>query len=267
MPPFCSKKHGAALKANLICAFLAVYAGASPASGDEELSEVLATFGPGVITQTSTTATIESVTDFITSNADKRTFTIMAGDDAGGTLLFEVVQKEGELGTHFVHMGKGNIATIRYLKSSVYRSQQVDDDSGSIASFDPAEPVFLSKQGCGDKVESQISVTVSPISRPTEVSHRGDLKCTYEVLGTFQVVSPIGVFETICVRTRYRGKVGPADVDDSRYIFYAEKYGPVAIRTFSHVEAMIFYNKTKQRSLLLSEYDLVPDPVGGKSAQ
>ncbi|MEE2681040.1 MAG: hypothetical protein VX641_01585 [Planctomycetota bacterium] len=250
----------------LICPILLLASGLDCMAGDDEdLTAVLNTFGPGAITQTSDAAKPETVAEFIASDFGKRTFSIVSGDQSGGTLIFEVEEKPGDQGVRFVHIGDGDIATIQLVKSDVYRSQQVDSDSNSVAIFEPAEPVFLASQGFDTAVESEISVKVSPVSDPTQVVHQGNLKCSYEVLGAFRVNAPAGNFDTICVRTRYQGKVGPADVDDSRYIFYAKKYGPVAIRTFSHVEAMIFYNKTKQRSLLLASYQLVPDPpVPGK---
>ena len=263
MSSACLQKFSTLLKANLICLFLVLPLGGWSAAADEDLAKVLKSFGPGVITQTSSSAEIEAISDFVSSDMGKRTFQVVEGDDLGQMLLFEVETKKGDQDTHFVRMGKGDIATIFYMKSNVYRSQQVDDESKSIAIFEPAEPVFLSKQASGSTVKFNISVKVSPVSSPTEVTHRGDLKCTYEVLGTFQVVSPAGTFDTICVRTRYNGKVGPADVDDSRYIFYAKKCGPVAIRTFSHVEAMIFYNKTKEKSLLLASYTRQPESKSG----
>ena len=252
----CPKKFSSALNATLACTILSLGVGTAEAD-DEDIDAVLKTFGKSAITQTSETAKIETVADFISSDTGKRTFLIVDGDDSGKIMPFDVVQKKGDKDTHFVHMGNGDIATVLYVKSSVYRSQQVDSDSGSIAVFEPAEPVFLSSQPSGSTVDSKIKVKVAPVSSPTEVSHQGELRCSYEVLGTFQVVSPAGKFETVCVRTRYRGKIGPADVDDSRYIFYAKKFGPVAIRTFNHVEAMIFYNKVKQKSLLLNSCDLV----------
>ena len=261
MDPSCRKKSAHRSDVRLIGTILALASVLSCAADDgEDLAAVLKTFGPGVITQTSDTAKPENVSEFIASDFGKRTFKIVSGDESGGTLVFEVEEKAGDQDTRFVHMGEGDVATIQFVKSNVFRSRQVDADSNSVASFDPSEPVFLGSDASGSVVESTISVKVAPVSDPNQVSHRGDLKCSYEVLGAFRVNSPAGEFDTICVRTRYEGKIGPAEVDDSRYIFYAKKYGPVAIRTFSHVEAMIFYNKTKQKSLLLSSYKLAPIP-------
>ena len=226
---------------------------------DEELADVLQTFGPGVITHKSDSADVNAVEEFVSADLDDRVFLIVAGDDRGKGMSFKVEAQADDRTVHLVHMGKGQVSTILFTSSNLYRSQEVDDKTSSIARFSPAEPVLLSNQPAGTSVHSEIEVAVASIAKPNEIAHRGKLSCIYEVLGTYEVKTPAGVFETICIRTRYKGSVGPAEIDDSRYVFYAQGSGPIALRTASHIQAMIFYNKTNKQSLLLHSTDHKPD--------
>ena len=225
---------------------------------NEDLADVLKTFGAGVITHKSDSADVTAVEEFVSADLDDRVFLIVEGDGRGKGIDFNVEAQADDQSIHLIHMGKNQVSTILFNSSSLYRSQEVDDDTSSIARFTPAEPVLLSKQSTGTPVHSEIEVAVTSIAKPSEITHRGKLKCTYEVLGTFEVKSPVGVFETICIRTQYKGSVGPADIDDSRYVFFAKESGPIALRTASHIQAMIFYNKTKKQSLLLHSCDFKP---------
>ena len=247
------------LLAGLACALVP---GSGALADGESLADVIKTFGPGVITTKSDPPRIDSFEEFIAADFGSRVFMIVEGNDQGQMMVLKVEPKDGAEGVHLLHLDKGHVSTILTDSSSLYRSQEVDDETSSIASFDPAEPVLLSKQGLGKPLEMSIAVSVSSTSNPGEVTHRGTLKCTYEVLGSFQVKSTAGVFDTICIRTSYLGTVGPANVDDSRYVFFAKGVGPIALRTSDHVQAMLFYNKTNKQSLLLHELNAPPTPPG-----
>lgn len=250
-------KHSSSSGAILLSvACLVASVSALQVQADEDLADVLKTFGPGVITHKSDSADVSAVEQFVSAELDERVFLIVAGDDRGKEMKFKVETQAGDQSIHLVHMGQDQVSTILFTSSSLYRSQEIDDDTSSIARFSPAEPVLLSKHSSGTPVQSEIEVVVTSISKPSEITHRGTLNCTYEVLGTYEVNSPVGVFETICIRTRYKGSVGPAKINDSRYVFYAKGSGPIALRTASHIQAMIFYNKTKKQSLLLHSRDL-----------
>jgi hypothetical protein len=47
----------------------------------------------------------------------------------------------------------------------------------------------------------------------------------------------------VLIRSSYAGKVGPADVVDGGYVFYAQGVGIVASLERMHVTAFLFYNK------------------------
>ena len=79
-----------------------------------------------------------------------------------------------------------------------------------------------------DSRESSIDVKVYDLSDPHDVSHEGMLDVTYSYLGAYQITTPAGSYDAALIRWTYKGKVGPAKIEDSQYRFFAENVGMVA---------------------------------------
>ncbi|MEC9234504.1 MAG: hypothetical protein VX403_11395 [Planctomycetota bacterium] len=235
---------------------------------DEGLEAVLRTFGPGVVVPREGAVSIPEIASFFDGELGTRTFTVVVGNDRG-TDIDITVQEDGKAAdSHVLRIGDLRTTTVLVRPDGLYRSIEVDHSTKSIATFKPDEPVCLVHAVPGEPVRASIQVSVSSVDDPDKTTHQGTLECVYEVLGAFTVNSPAGKFQTTCIRTSYRGSVGPAEIDDAQYVFFAPRLGPVAIRSFDHVKAMIVYDKTQKASLLLKQYrgQAAPDPGSGPGA-
>jgi hypothetical protein len=126
-------------------------------------------------------------------------------------------------------------------------------DQGVISRFDPPEPIFYANMQPGEKHEFRIGVTVFDLADPGDVEHRGHLDLTYEYVGAYEVNVPAGKFDAILLRWHYKGKVGPAKVEDLQYYFYAKGIGPVCKVNKSNISAFLVYNdRSKNAAVLLS---------------
>ena len=235
---------------------------------DEGLEAVLGTFGPGVVVPREGDVPIPETGSFFDTELGTRTFTVVEGNDRGSDIDI-TVQKDGTADdVRVLRIGDLRTTTILIRPEGLYRSIEVDHPTGSIATFKPEEPVCLVQGAPGAPVRASIEVSVSSVDDPDTTTHQGTLECVYEVLGAFTVTTPAGEFPTTCIRTSYRGSVGPAEIDDAQYVFYDPRLGPVAIRSFDHVKAMIVYDKTQKASLLLKRYlgQAAPDSGSGSAA-
>jgi DUF3108-like len=112
-----------------------------------------------------------------------------------------------------------------------------------ITSYQPAEPGLLVGLAPGESRSSTVAVTVADISSPDVVSHSGTLDVTYEYVGAYKVTVPTGTYDAALIKWTYKGKVGPADVDDTQYRFFAENVGMVASIDKLSISALFVYHE------------------------
>jgi len=112
-----------------------------------------------------------------------------------------------------------------------------DNQQGVISRFTPAQPVFVADMAPGETRRFTTSVSVADLSQPDVQSHSGKLNIEYTYVGAYRLQVPAGTIDAALFRTRLTGKVGPADVQDTIYRFFAKNSGPVAAVESNDVSA------------------------------
>jgi hypothetical protein len=125
-------------------------------------------------------------------------------------------------------------------------------DEGVVTRYAPPEPGLLTGLAPGDSRSSSIAVEVSDLSSPEVVSHKGTLDVTYSYLGAYKVTTPAGAYDAALIKWAYKGKVGPAKVQDTQYRFFAPKVGMVASVDHLDVSAFLLYQKRTKFGKLLA---------------
>lgn len=225
---------------------------------DSNARKAIATFGEGVITPVPGKVTVKGAIEYLGLMPGKTNYQIVSGDSKGTMIERNVQPKAGESGTFTVTRGKEQTLTITSGKKGAFASQEVSASTSSLSTFDPSEPILIEGASTGSPVKSTIKVAVHDVSKPDVVTHSGSLKSTFEVLGGFKVKTTTGSYDTIGVRVKYEGTVGPASVSDESYAFFAKGVGPVAMLNRSQVSAFLIYNKQVKQSMVLVV------PPGGK---
>lgn len=247
-------RRGGNILVVFVLAFIAWPGAATSAQSlDSRAQAAIATFGKGVIVSTSKDAKIDNAQDYLGFGSGTKQYKIVDGNNQGETVSRTAQAVSGSKDSYAVALGKFFTATAEVTKDGVFVTTEIEPSTSSLSTFSPSEIVLLNGLEVGKTEERTVSVKVHDVTQPTVVTHTGSLKCVYEVLGAFKVTTPAGVFDTIGVRVRYNGSVGPASVDDSNYIFFAKGFGPVAMRYRSAISAFLIYNKDDKRSLLLSK--------------
>ena len=128
-----------------------------------------------------------------------------------------------------------------------------DKEKGVISRFSPPHPILTRGMRPGDSTKTHIEVTVFDLARPDKEKHAGYLDLTHEYVGAFEVTVPAGTFEAALISWAYTGKVGPANISDEQYFFYAEGVGPVAWIQRKDISAMLVYRDTLKEAGVLLE--------------
>jgi hypothetical protein len=132
-----------------------------------------------------------------------------------------------------------------------YASQ--DNQEGVISRFTPAQPIFLAGMSPGEAKITSSRVSVADLSEPDVQTHSGQLNVEFQYMGAYRVRVPAGDTQAVLFRTRLKGKVGPATIDDTIYRFFAKNSGPVAVVETNDVSALLVYHEKTRIGKVLVE--------------
>jgi len=137
---------------------------------------------------------------------------------------------------------------------SISVGSEQDADQGVITRFSPPEPFYFGGMKQGDSKQTKIEVKVYDLSDPKDVTHSGSLDLTYSYIGAYEVTVPAGKFEAALIKWDYKGKVGPASIEDTQYRFLAEGAGVVAMVEKKNISAvLIYHDRSKYGKVLVGK--------------
>jgi hypothetical protein len=149
--------------------------------------------------------------------------------------------------------------TVRTLETTgdghLYVVSEVDNDHHVVSRFTPAEPHLLSDMKPGESRETSIDVKVYDLKQPDDLAHKGNLQLTFSYVGAYQVTVPAGTYEAALIKWHYKGKVGPASIENTQYRFVAKGIGPVAFVDVKSISAMLIYHDNSKRGFLLHKVE------------
>jgi hypothetical protein len=116
-----------------------------------------------------------------------------------------------------------------------------DRHSNALTRYEPAEPFLPAGLQAGGETRLDMGVQVLDRTRPDAVRHRGSLRVSLRHLGDYRIQVPAGRFDTILLKARFEGDIGPAAVSDTQYRFLARGLGLVAMAERRDVSAFVVY--------------------------
>ncbi len=137
---------------------------------------------------------------------------------------------------------------------SMKRHSVDDREEGVLTQYAPPVPLFVPGYAAGQKAEVETKIKVFDLANPTKQEHSGKMKVTTEYLGRFRVKVPAGTFETIGMKWTYKGKVGPANVEDQSYWFFNLESGPIVWVNKLDVSAFLVYQDHSKRASVLARF-------------
>ncbi len=181
----------------------------------------------------------------------------LVGGHAGSPYEIEELGRIGRAAEHGSWSRRVGNRAVSYLdvdeQGSVRRACHQDSKEAVMSRFDPPEYVLVKGMRPGESKTVEIKVQVMDITKPDKVKYKGKLTLTYTYVGAFEVTVPAGRYETILVSEEYKGKVGPAKIEDHQCTFLAKGIGKVASIEQQSISAMFFYHKDTRCGRLLVE--------------
>ena len=128
-----------------------------------------------------------------------------------------------------------------------------DQQQGVISRYLPREPITLPGMNPGDTKLMKTEVKVYDLSHPDHLAHSGSLSILYSYVGAYEVTVPAGTFQAALFKWDYKGKVGPARVEDVQYRFFTEDVGTLAMIEKTDVTALLVYREHTKIGKVLIE--------------
>ena len=114
-----------------------------------------------------------------------------------------------------------------------------DVKQGIVVVTSPANPFVLKGMQPGETRTYAQHVAVYALEDPSDEEYSGSLNGAYTYIGTYQIAVPAGTFQTVLLRLKSHGKIGPVHTHDSAYYFLAPGKGMVAM--ISQEDAVAFW--------------------------
>jgi hypothetical protein len=223
-----------------------------PLSAEEQ--KALALLGEGVVGKALPAYPIEDAGKFLDLQAGPHTFRIVSGKDKEKSQVETYTSLGAKDGSQqwkrtigdqydeFLSLGAG----------AAGKTAETEKQHGYRAAFDPPmhEHVGLAP---GESVNIERRMRVSTENDPTDVKYTGKMNSTITYVGAYQVKVPAGTFEAILVKLDVKLHVGPADVEDTQYTFFAKGVGKVAeIEALRVSAALIYHSHSKTAKVLVT---------------
>jgi len=124
-------------------------------------------------------------------------------------------------------------------------------DEGMLGTYTPPTPMLLKGMKPGDVHKTRFEVNVYYLKEPDKVRHSGTLEATLHYVGAYRITVPAGTYEAALIKATFKGKIGPADVDDCQYRFLSGHAGVVALVERKRISAYLLYRDRKNLGKVL----------------
>jgi hypothetical protein len=176
--------------------------------------------------------------------AGTRTYQIVSGPNSGKTETHVIkALPRDAAGTEWRYTIDERTAFLRSVPGeSLSIASEEDSEQGVLTRYSPPEPLLIAGMNAGDTREMKINVKVYDLDDAADVEHKGTLDLTLTYVGAYKVTVPAGTFDAALLRWEYKGKVGPATIEDIQARFVAPDAGVVAMAAKRDIAAMLVYN-------------------------
>lgn len=224
---------------------------------DEDRERLEKGLGPGIVGKAVAAPTIDDPATFLkVAGGRSWRFRYTSGDKKDKVEAFTLSPRKRPTG-ELIWKADTGPTTSMYLRTgsdgSIELVSDENRDEGVITRYSPPEPLWVSNLKPGDVRRSKHDVKVYDLNDPKDVSHRGYLNLVYTYVGAYEITVPAGTFEVVLLRWEYKGKIGPASIEDVQYRLLAKDIGPVAlIEKFDASAFLVYQNHTKVGRVLVS---------------
>lgn len=206
------------------------------------LATAVAKYLPGVVGDPVPAFTIEPA--LASLKAGTRTFQVVSGENKGETQQDVVTPATRDTtGSEWRYRVNNRTLFLKLVPGeSLSVVSEQDTDQGVLTKYSPAQPLLIAGMNAGDQKTMTFKVHVYDLDDPSDLEHQGSLNLTLTYVGAYRVTVPAGTFDAALLVWDFKGKIGPASVDDILARFVAPGVGLVAAAEKRDIAAMLIYN-------------------------
>ena len=222
---------------------------------DADRGQLDTLLGTGVVGEALPSAPLEDTASYLPRLGRTLTYQVVTQGKKPTIEIHEIAETTDAAfkpGWHYAIGDTGEMYIQRDPAGRAVTNAEKDLDKKVLSRFIPGDPLVLTGLRPGQSVRSSHKVEVYGLSNLNVISHSGSLDVTYSHLGTFRVTVPAGTFDAALVKWSYSGKIGPANIKDSQYRFFAPNVGMVAMIQIRSISALLIYNDHTKRGKLLA---------------
>jgi hypothetical protein len=248
----------------LIFIILALQGGFAQSAGDgsivplpeEDRLAIEKYLGKGVVGEAIPAPALADTTRYLNIGVGSRNFRVVSGPNKGKMEHHQITpMKQGAEGATWQYdTGARFIFLITAKANGDYIVTGVtDNEEGVITQYSPGEPLMLQGLAPGEERKTTHDMKVFDLSNPDKQTHAGTLDINYRYVGAYKVTVPAGTFDAVLIKWTFKGKIGPASLNDTQYRLLVADVGVVAAVEQMDVSAMLIYNKQRKVARVLAE--------------
>lgn len=210
--------------------------------------------GKGVVGEAVPAPALVDTSRHLVFNAGDRNYRLVSGPNAGKTEHHKPVLLKQDSGgaTWRYDTGARFIFSITAKDNGDYVVTSVaDNEENVITQYSPAEPLLLHGVTPGEERDMTLDMKVFDSDNPEKQTHAGSMNIKYSYVGAYKVTVPAGSFDAVLIKWAFKGKIGPASLNDTQYRFFVPDVGMVAAVEQMDVSAMLIYNKQRKIARVL----------------
>ena len=224
-----------------------------PSDDAKMLNELL---GRDVVGKAVPTESISDVSQYFPLNEGTRKYRFTNGKHKGKTELHEISRskRSGANASWIYKVGTSGVHHLDQEKDGSIRTAAIVENAHAVITrFSPEEPGMLAGFKPGESTKTEISVKVYDLKDLKDVSHEGTMTVTYTYVGAYEVKVPAGTFNAALIKWHFKGKVGPANIEDLQYRFFAKGTGMIAAVDKKNISALLIYHDNSKFGKVLLE--------------
>ena len=206
----------------------------------EDAREIATNLGPDVVGKALPAPAITDAGTYFPLVERGLTYKVTVGTNVGQTQTLQLAkgQRPGGTPAWRFQMSPTLSAFLSQNEAGDLLMPAISDfHEGVIVLTTPPNAFVLKGMRPGESREFEQKVSVDYLDTPDRVDYSGSLTGTFAYVGAFEVTVPAGTFQTVLLRTKCQGKIGPAQTEDTAYYFLAPEVGVVAMITQEDAEA------------------------------
>ncbi len=220
-----------------------------------DVAKDLEVFGEGVVGKAVPAPPLEDLEHYLNIGPGQWKYKIVSGKDGKNVRVESYTAIPDSTGDKAWKRAIGdeyNEYVRMHPDGSFVKYAEDDIDVGYGADIVPGVlvPVGM-KPGETKTIESQIRAF--KMKDPDKIEYTGKITTRLTYVGAYQVTTPAGTWPASLIRNDFEVHIGPANVKDTIYAFYAGGVGKVAEIEAMNISALFVYHSNEKTVKVLSE--------------